>query len=83
LYRREQNGDDGGAHPGIEEELRTEPSEQVGNASRQPYNFPHIRVVEEEQLKLLLKMQMMRIGQSEKEEDSHTEQERATCQILY
>ena len=38
-------------------------------------------VVEEEQLKLLLKMQMMRIGQSEKEQDSHTEQ--TTCQILY
>jgi len=81
LYCREQNGNDGSAYPGIEEELRTETSEQVGNASGLPDYLPHIRVVEEEKLVLLLKMQMMRIGQSEKEQDSHTEQ--TTCQILY
>ena len=81
MYRREQNGDDGSAYPGIEEKLRAETSEQVGNASWLPDYLPHVGVVEEEQLKLLLKMQMMRIGQSEKEQDSHTEQ--TTYQTLY
>ena len=82
MYRREQNGNDGSAHPGIEEKLRTETSEQIGNASGLPDNLPHVGVVKEEKLVLLLIVQMMRIGQSEKEEDSHTEQERATCQTL-
>ena len=38
------------------------------------HNVPHIRAVEEEKLILLLIMQMMRIGQSEKEKDRHTEE---------
>jgi hypothetical protein len=81
LYRREQNGNDGSAYPGIEEELRAETSEQVGNASGLQDYLPHIRAVEEEKLVLLLIVQMMRIGQSEKDEDSHTEQ--TTCQTPY
>ena len=41
-------------------------------------NIPDVVAVEEEQLELLLIMQMMGIGQSEKEQDGHTEQ--TTCQ---
>jgi hypothetical protein len=81
LYRREQNGDDGSAYPGIEQKLRTDASEQVGNASGLPDYLPHVGVVEEEELVLLLIVQVMRIGQSEKEQDSHTEQ--TTYQTLY
>jgi hypothetical protein len=81
LYCREQNGNDGCTYPGIEEELRTETPEQVGDASGLPDNLPHIRAIEDEKLVLLLIVQVMRIGQSEKEEDSHTEQ--TTYQTLY
>ena len=81
MYRREQNGNDGSAYPGIEEELRAETSEQVGDASGLPDYLPHVGVVEEEELVLLLIVQVMRIGQSEKEQDSHTEQ--TTYQTLY
>ena len=73
MYRREQNGNDGSAYPGIEEELRTETPEQVGDASGLPDYLPHICAVEEKKLVLLLIVQMMRIGQSEKEQDGHTE----------
>ena len=76
LHRREQQRDDECAHPGKEEELCAETSQQVGDTARLPDNLPHVGAVEEEQLELLLIMQMMRIGQSEEEQDGHTEQER-------
>jgi hypothetical protein len=55
--------------------LCAEASQQVGYATWQPDNFPRIVSVEEEKLILLLKMQMMRIGQPKKEQDCHTEKE--------
>ena len=76
LHRREQERNDEGPHPGIEEELCAEASQQVGNAPRQLNNLPHVSAVEEEKLVLFLIMQMVRIGQSEKEEDGHVEKKR-------
>ena len=73
MYRREQNGNDGCAYPGIEEELRTEAPQQVGHTTGMPDDLPDVVTVEEEKLVLLLIMQVMRIGQSEKEQDGHTE----------
>jgi hypothetical protein len=40
------------------------------------HNIPHIGAVEEKQLVLFLIMQMMRIGQSEKEQNCQTEKKR-------
>ena len=51
---------------GKEEKLCAEAPEQIGYASWQLHYFPHIVAVKKEKLKLLLIMQMLRIGQSEK-----------------
>ena len=40
------------------------------------HDIPHIGAVKEKQLILLLIVQMVRIGQSEKEKDRHTKQQR-------
>ena len=76
MYCREQQRNDQCAHPGKKKELRAEASQQVGYATRLLNDLPHIGTIEEEKLKLLLIMQMMRIGQSEKEKNRHTEKER-------
>ena len=76
LYCREQERDDDGSHPGIKEELRREASQQVGDATRVADDVPHIVAVEEEQLELLLIVQVVRVRQSEEEEDRRTEENR-------
>ena len=73
LHSRKQQRNDKSPYPGIEEELRTEAPQQVGHATGMPDDLPDVVTVEEEKLVLLLIMQMMRIGQSEKEQDGHTE----------
>ena len=75
MHRREQKRNDKSTHPGIKEKLCAEASQQVGNATWQPDDVPHVCAIEKEKLILLLIMQMMRIGQSEEEEDGHTEKE--------
>ena len=81
MYCREQQCNDKSPYPGKKEELRAEAPKQVGYATWKTDNLPHVCAVEKEKLVLFLIMQMMRIGQSEKEEDSHAEQ--TTYQILY
>ena len=81
LHRREQERNDKGPHPCIEEELRAEASQQVCHATRLPDDLPRVGAVEEEELVLLLIMQMVRICQSEEEQDRHTEQ--TIYQTLY
>ena len=77
MHRREQRRNDQRTHPGIDEKLRAETSQQVGYTTRQLNYIPNIITVEKEKLKLFLIMQMMRIGQSEKEEDCQSEKESA------
>jgi hypothetical protein len=67
LHCRKQDSNDKRSHPSIKEKLRAEPPQQVGHTSRQLDHIPYIGAVEEEKLKLLLIMEMVRIGQSEKE----------------
>ena len=66
-------------HPGEKEELSTESSQQVGNTAWLFYYITYVITIEQEQLELLLIMEMMRIGQSEKQDYSHTE--KTTYQI--
>ena len=72
----EKQGNDESPHPSIQEELCAETAQQIGYATRHTDNLPHVGAIEEEELKLFLIMQMMRIDQSEKEENGHTEEER-------
>ena len=75
MHEGKQERNDEGTYPSKKEELCAETSQQVGYATRQSDNIPHIGTIEKEKLILLLIMQMMRIDQSEKEENGHTETE--------
>ena len=73
LHCRKQKCYDKRSHPCKKEELGAETPQQVGDTPRLPNNLPHVCTIEEEQLVLLLVMQMMWIGQSEKEKDRYSE----------
>jgi hypothetical protein len=81
LYSRKQDTNNYSSHPGIKEELCTEAPQQVGYAAWLLDDIPHIIAIKQKQLKLLLIMQVMRVGHPEKKDDRHTE--KTTYQIPY
>jgi hypothetical protein len=62
LHQREQNPNNERSHPGKQEKLSAEASQEVCYTTWQLHDLPHIIPVEEEELILLLIMQMMWIG---------------------
>jgi hypothetical protein len=72
----EQHGYEGCTHPGVKEELRGEAPQQVGQSTGSVEYVQDVAIVEKEQLKLLLIVQMVWIGQPEEQQDGHTEKER-------
>ena len=75
MHCREQQRHDKSSYPGKKEKLCAEAAQPVGHSTELTDNFPHVGTIEEKQLVLLLIMQMVRIGQSEKEKHCHTEKE--------
>ena len=71
----EQHGNDSSTHPGIKEELRGEAPQQVGQSTGSVEYVQNVAIVEKEQLKLLLVVQMVWIGQPEEQQDGQSEKE--------
>jgi hypothetical protein len=71
----EKHGNDSSTHPGIKEELRGEAPQQVGQSTGSVEYVQNVAIVEKDQLKLLLVVQMMWIGQPEEQQDGQSEKE--------